>query len=314
MPKLYSYKQLVQTLELTAPILMLDEAMVAADCLSGKGIKLMSINEPVFQGHFPGQSITPGVLQVAAMAQLSNLIFRLTVPVIAGTKIVLRHIQRLKFRKPVLPGMRLQVESKLLERRANHEADFQVTCTTEAGVASAGTITLARVSPEHQQEIPLDERKPSPFAELMKEGEQFTAQDLMKYLPHRPPFLLIDHAIGVGDKDSLVCGYKNITGNDFFLAGDASGCYPSELLIETGAQLGCAHVLAQPENIGHLGIFLCIDEAHFYDQARPGDQLVIHGTCDPNGRAGIATGEFWVDDRKIAECILKFIVLPSLKD
>ena len=63
-----------------------------------------------------------------------------------------------------------------------------------------------------------------------------------------------------------------------------------------------------------IGIFLCIDEAHFYDQARPGDQLVIHGTCDPNGRAGIATGEFWVDDRKIAECILKFIVLPSLKD
>ncbi|MBR6472062.1 MAG: beta-hydroxyacyl-ACP dehydratase [Victivallales bacterium] len=313
MPKPYSYKQLVQTLELTAPILMLDEAQIADDYLSGKGCKLMSINEPVFQGHFPGQPITPGVLQIAAMAQLSNLIFRLTIPVIAGTKIMLRHIQRLKFRKPVLPGMRLTVESKLLERRANHEADFQVTCTTDAGVASAGTITLARVSPSLQAEkTVMDKCRPSPFAEEMAGLQQFSALDLMKYLPHRPPFLLIDHAMGIGGPGKKVCGYKNITGNDFFLAGDASGCYPSELLIESGAQLGCAHVLAQPENAGHLGIFLCIDEAHFYDQARPGDQLVIHGTCDPNGHAGIAAGEFWVGDRKIAESSMKFVVLPSL--
>ena len=292
---------------------MIDEALVADDCLSGKASKLMSINEPVFMGHFPGHPITPGVLQLAAMAQLSNLIFRLTVPVIAGTTIMLRHVHRLKFRKPVMPGMRLMVESKLLERRANHEADFQVTCTTEAGLASSGTITLARVSPTLQEAIPMDERKPSPWAEKWSSDEQFTAIDLMKYLPHRPPFLLIDHAVGICNQDTDVCGYKNITGNDFFLAGDASGCYPSELLIETGAQLGCAHVLAQPENIGHLGIFLCIDEAHFYEQARPGDQLVIHGNCAPTGRAGVASGDFWIDDRKIAECSLKFVILPSIE-
>ena len=313
MPKLYSYKQLVDTLELTAPILMLDEAMVAKDCLSGKASKLMSINEPFFAGHFPGHPITPGVLQLAAMAQLSNLIFRLTVPVIAGTTIMLRHVRRLKFRKPVMPGMRLMVESKLLERRANHEADFQVACTTETGVASSGIITLARISPTLQEATPMEERKPSPWTETLSTGEQFTAIDLMKYLPHRPPFLLIDHAVGVCTQGAEICGYKNITGNDIFLAGDASGLYPSELLIETGAQLGCAHVLAQPENAGHLGIFLCIDDAHFYEQARPGDQLVIHGNCAPNGRAGIATGDFWVDNRKIAECTLKFVVLPSIE-
>ena len=85
MAKNYTYNQLVETLRLNSPLLMLDEAMVADDCITGKATKLMSINEPVFQGHFPGQPITPGVLQVAAMAQLSNLIFRLTVPVIAGT-------------------------------------------------------------------------------------------------------------------------------------------------------------------------------------------------------------------------------------
>ncbi len=312
MPKLYSYNQLVDTLELTSPLLMLDEAMVAEDCLTGKACKLMSINEPVFQGHFPGQPITPGVLQVAAMAQLSNLIFRLTVPVIAGTRIVLRHIRRLKFRKPVLPGMTMLVESKLLERRANHEADFQVTCTTAEGMASTGTITLARIAPVSHDEVPMDARPASPFAAELAEGKQFNALDLMKFLPHRPPFLLIDHAVGIGEPGSRVCGYKNITGNDFYLNGDNAGYYPSELLIESGAQLGCAHTLAQPENIGKLGIFMCIDDAHFYDQARPGDQLVISGTCDASGHAGIANGEFWVDDRKIAECSLKFVLLPSI--
>ena len=312
MPKLYSYNQLVQTLELTSPLMMLDEAMIADDCLTGKGSKLMSINEPVFQGHFPGQPITPGVLQVAAMAQLSNLIFRLTVPVIAGTRIVLRHIRRIKFRKPVLPGMAMLVESKLLERRANHEADFQVTCTTDAGVASTGIITLAQVTPVPHDAVALDARPASPFDEELTSGEQFNATDLMKHLPHRPPFLLIDHAVGIGAQTSRFCGYKNITGNDFYLNGDNASCYPSELLIESGAQLGCAHILAQPENAGKLGIFLCIDEAHFYDQARPGDRLVICGNCDTSGHAGTANGEFWVGDRKIAECALKFVVLSSI--
>ena len=312
MAKNYTYNQLVETLLLNSPLLMLDEAMVADDCITGKATKLMSINEPVFQGHFPGQPITPGVLQVAAMAQLSNLIFRLTVPVIAGTRIVLRHIRRLKFRKPVLPGMTMLVESKLLERRANHEADFQVTCTTPDGMASTGTITLAQITPVSRDEVPLDARPASPFADELAAGEQSSALDLMKFLPHRPPFLLIDHAVGVAAPGNRVCGYKNITGNDFYLHGDSDGFYPSELLIESGAQLGCAHTLAQPENAGKLGIFMCIDDAHFYDQARPGDRLVICGTCDASGHAGIAAGEFWVDDRKIAECTLKFVVLPSI--
>ena len=308
----YEYQQLVQTLQLTPPLLMLDEAWIADDCLSAQGRKLMSINEPVFQGHFPGHPITPGVLQVAAMAQLSNLLFRLTVPVIAGTRITLQHIKRLKFRKPVTPGMSIRVESKLVERRANHEADFQVTCTTESGMASSGIITLARIAPGSTEEIPFGDRPPSPFAAQLAEGKPFNATELMKYLPHRPPFLLIDHAVNIGEATTDVCGYKNITGNDAFLMGDPTGLFPSELLIECGAQLGCAHVLAQPENAGHLGIFMSIDEAHFYDQARPGDQLVIHGKCDASGHAGIASGDFWVNDRKIAECSLKFVILPSI--
>ena len=312
MPKLYTYNQLVETLELTSPLLMLDEAMIADDCLTGKASKLMSINEPVFQGHFPGQPVTPGVLQVAAMAQLSNLLFRLTVPVIAGTRIVLRQIRRLKFRKPVLPGMAMLLESKLLERRANHEADFQVSCTTADGLASTGIITLAHITPVSHDAVSLDARPASPFAAELAAGKQFNAPELMKYLPHRPPFLLIDHAIDIGSPGSRFCGYKNITGNDAFLNGDKAHCYPSELLLESGAQLGCAHILAHPENTGKLGIFLCIDEAHFYDQARPGDRLVICGSSDTSGHAGVANGEFWVDDRKIAECTLKFVVLSSI--
>ena len=138
MAKNYTYNQLVETLRLNSPLLMLDEAMVADDCLTGKASKLMSINEPVFQGHFPGQPVTPGVLQVAAMAQLSNLIFRLTVPVIAGTRIVLRQIRRLKFRKPVLPGMAM-----LLETGAQRKIKSQWESRGSDGASRISSITLS---------------------------------------------------------------------------------------------------------------------------------------------------------------------------
>lgn len=311
--KTYTNQQLTGILRKTAPMLMLDIAQLSDDGVSAVGRKAVSMSEAVFQGHFPGQPILPGVLQVEAMAQLCRLIFQECLPGVGGTEIVMRHIRRLKFRKPVLPGMVMTVEAKLLERNAEGEAIFQVSCNTERGLSSAGTIVMAQITPDlYDHPRTIGEHAPHPFVAEMEGKQEFEVTQLMKLLPHRPPFLLLDKAVGIGTDCPDIYGFKNLSGNDMMLAGMAYSVYPFSLMIEAAAQLGCAHILSQPANAGKLGIFLCIDEAHFYQHAMIGDQLVIHGHCEAGGRAGGATGEMWVDDQKIVDCSLKFILMDSL--
>ena len=313
--KAYSFHQISSILGARAPMLMLDVAELSneGDCAVGR--KAVSIAEGVFQGHFPGQPILPGVLQLTAMSQLARLLFKCSLPGIGGTDIVLCAVKRLKFRKPVLPGMIMEVEAKIQERKASGEAEFLVSCTTEQGVASTGVIQLARInSADFEHPRTASNRPASPFAEELAKGEATDAIGLMKLLPHRPPFLLLDKAIGIGNPESKkIFGYKNLSCCDMMMAGTGNGIYPSPLMLESAAQLGCAHILSQPGVAGKLGIFLCIDEAHFYQHARVGDQLVITGSCDVGGRAGTASGELWVDDQKIGDCSMKFILVDSLK-
>lgn len=310
--KTYNFQQLSGVLESGAPLLMLDMAQLSEDGTSAIARKAVSMSEAVFQGHFPGQPILPGVLQVAAMTQLSRLIFRESLPGMGGTEIVLRHIKRVKFRKPVLPGMVMTIEAKLVERTVDGEAEFQVSCTTAQGLSSAGTLVLARVnSSDFDRPRSLTESRPNPFADAIAALPAFNSVQMMKALPHRPPFLLIDSGFGIGGEDPDIYGYKNLSGNDMMLSKN-TGVYPFPLMIEAGAQLGCAHILSKPGNAGKLGIFLCIDEAHFYSHAMIGDQMVIHAHCDVGGRAGSATGEMWVEDLKVADCSLKFVIMDSL--
>ncbi|MGN0866856.1 MAG: 3-hydroxyacyl-ACP dehydratase FabZ family protein [Oligosphaeraceae bacterium] len=311
----YTHHQIASILETAAPMLMLDMAELDENGGAALGCKAVSISEGVFQGHFPGQPILPGVLQVSAMVQLSRLLFQESIPGIGGTQIVLRQIRRLKFRKPVFPGMTMKVEACLQERRVDGEAEFQVSCSTEAGLASAGTLLLARVNTsdyDHPRHIAA--RPESPFREAMAEGTVTDALGLMEILPHRPPFLLLDKAVNLGQPDpARIYGCKNLSSCDMMMAGNTTGVYPFPLMLEAAAQLGCAHILSQPENKGKLGIFLGIDEANFYQHAKFGDSLVIAGHCDLGGRAGMAEGELWVDDQKIASCAMKFILVDSLR-
>jgi 3-hydroxymyristoyl/3-hydroxydecanoyl-(acyl carrier protein) dehydratase len=311
----YTHQQISQILETTAPMLMLDLAELDDDSDVALGRKAVSMGEAVFQGHFPGQPILPGVLQVSAMVQLARLLFQETIPAMGGTQIVLREVRRLKFRKPVMPGDILQVQAQLLERRVDGEAEFQVSCSTAAGLASAGTLLLARVNTaDYEHPRCIKERPASPFADALANGVVTDVAGLMKILPHRPPFLLLDKAVDIGEGDrEKIYGCKNLSSCDTMVLGAPKGIYPFPLMLEAAAQLGCAHILSQPGNAGKLGIFLGIDSAHFYQHAKAGDQLVIAGHCDVGGRAGVAVGEIWVDDQKIADCAMKFILMDSLK-
>ena len=72
------------------------------------GIKNVTINEPFFQGHFPDNPIMPGVMIIEAMAQVGGVLARLSMPEVMngdkGNAIFFMSMDKVKFRKPVIPG------------------------------------------------------------------------------------------------------------------------------------------------------------------------------------------------------------------
>lgn len=93
------------------PFLLVDKVLEIDDGRSGVGVKNVTINEPFFQGHFPGMPIMPGVLQVEAMAQAGGILAARSGDFDPKTQVVFfMAIDQVKFRKPVTPGDQLLIE------------------------------------------------------------------------------------------------------------------------------------------------------------------------------------------------------------
>jgi 3-hydroxyacyl-[acyl-carrier-protein] dehydratase len=89
------------------------------DYVPGKkavGLKNVSVNEPHFQGHFPGRPIMPGVLIVEAMAQVGGIVMT-QMPGMDGGLFVFAGIDKVRFRRPVVPGDQLIMTVELLRLR-----------------------------------------------------------------------------------------------------------------------------------------------------------------------------------------------------
>ena len=98
-------------------------------------IKNVTINEPFFQGHFPGYPIMPGVLVVEAMAQAGGIIMMAEMPDREKKLVVFTGIERAKFRRPVTPGDQLRIEVDVLSFRAARGAHGgQGLCGRQAGL------------------------------------------------------------------------------------------------------------------------------------------------------------------------------------
>jgi 3-hydroxyacyl-[acyl-carrier-protein] dehydratase len=82
-----------------------------------KALKNVTINEPFFQGHFPGRPIMPGVLQIEALAQASIFLLEDQMP--EGSLAFLAGVDGVRFKKPVVPGDQLILESQLEFFRRN---------------------------------------------------------------------------------------------------------------------------------------------------------------------------------------------------
>ncbi|NTV52680.1 MAG: bifunctional UDP-3-O-[3-hydroxymyristoyl] N-acetylglucosamine deacetylase/3-hydroxyacyl-ACP dehydratase [Candidatus Firestonebacteria bacterium] len=90
------------------PFLLVDRVIDLEEGKRAVGIKNVTINEPFFQGHFPGHPIMPGVLIVEAMAQVGGVLLLKAVPDAKSKVVYFVSLDNVKFRKPVLPGDQLR--------------------------------------------------------------------------------------------------------------------------------------------------------------------------------------------------------------
>lgn len=125
------------------PFLLVDKIIEIEDGVKAVGIKNVTINEPFFQGHFPGRPIMPGVLIVEALAQVGAVVI-LRMEENKGKLAVFTGINNFKFRQQVVPGdtLRLEVEMTAFKRgmgKAN------VAAYVGEKVAAKGEISFALV-------------------------------------------------------------------------------------------------------------------------------------------------------------------------
>jgi 3-hydroxyacyl-[acyl-carrier-protein] dehydratase len=124
------------------PFLMIDRVVEVFADTSAVGIKNVTINEPFFQGHFPGRPIMPGVLIVEAMAQTAAALVVATLgPQIEGKLVYFMTIEQARFRRPVVPGDQLRVKVVKLQKKLSvwrfaGEAHVDATMAAEAVISA----------------------------------------------------------------------------------------------------------------------------------------------------------------------------------
>lgn len=102
------------------PMLLVDRVVDMVPGESAVGIKNVTINEPFFQGHFPREPVMPGVLIVEAMAQTGAVLVLKTMELEdPGTLVYFLSIDNARFRKPVVPGDRMEIRVRRIQSRRN---------------------------------------------------------------------------------------------------------------------------------------------------------------------------------------------------
>ena len=118
--RVYQIEEILKLLPHRYPFLLLDRLEVEIPGEKGMGLKNLTMNEEFFQGHFPGNPVMPGVLQIEAMAQTAGAI------VVAGAgnvekmpSVLFMSIDGVKFRKPVKPGDQMKMYVEKVQSRRN---------------------------------------------------------------------------------------------------------------------------------------------------------------------------------------------------
>jgi 3-hydroxyacyl-[acyl-carrier-protein] dehydratase len=137
--------------------------------------------------------------------------------------------------------------------------------------------------------------------------------DILRILPHRYPFLLIDRVTEIVPRERIVA-LKNVTANEPFFTGHfpEMPIVPGVIMIESMAQAGAILLLREIEDRDNkLVVFTGVERARFRRPVVPGDQLRIEVQVKSwRGTAGRMAGLAFVDDKKVAEATISCQVIP----
>ncbi|MFB3918772.1 bifunctional UDP-3-O-[3-hydroxymyristoyl] N-acetylglucosamine deacetylase/(3R)-hydroxymyristoyl-[acyl-carrier-protein] dehydratase [Candidatus Velamenicoccus archaeovorus] len=150
-------------------------------------------------------------------------------------------------------------------------------------------------------------------AECAPREAQVDIGTIMKILPHRYPFLLVDRVISMEEGRRAV-GIKNVTVNDYFFEGHFPGrpVMPGVLIVEAMAQVGGVLMLSPAENRGKLAFFMAANNVKFRKPVIPGDQLRIEVVVGKlRSRTGQVATQAFVDGEMVAEAELMFALVEK---
>ncbi len=144
-----------------------------------------------------------------------------------------------------------------------------------------------------------------------------TIQEIMDFLPHRYPFLLIDRVLEF-EPQKRVVAIKNVTMNEPFFQGHFPGApiMPGVLVIEAMAQAGAVLLLSELEDRhSKLAVFTGIDGAKFRRSITPGDQIRIEvNVVSFRPRAGKMEGKAYIDGKLACEATLTCMIVPRRQE
>lgn len=119
MESIYDIKAIMKFLPHRYPFILIDRVIKLVSGEEIVALKNVTINEPFFQGHFPANPIMPGVLIIEAMAQTGGVLVIESLPQEThGHSVYFLGMDKVRFRKPVIPGDQLIFEVKLLKMRS----------------------------------------------------------------------------------------------------------------------------------------------------------------------------------------------------
>ncbi|PZO12334.1 MAG: 3-hydroxyacyl-[acyl-carrier-protein] dehydratase FabZ [Leptolyngbya foveolarum] len=142
--KTYSLEEIQKLLPHRYPFALIDRIIDYVPGERATGLKNVTINEPHFQGHFPGKPLMPGVLIVEAMAQVGGIVLS-QMPSVDGL-CVFAGIDKVKFRRPVIPGDQLLITTELITVKQGRFGKMKSRAEVDGQLACEGTLMFSVVN------------------------------------------------------------------------------------------------------------------------------------------------------------------------
>ncbi|MBC1260632.1 3-hydroxyacyl-ACP dehydratase FabZ [Synechococcus sp. BSF8S] len=137
-------EQILNLLPHRYPFALVDRVIEYEQGKRAVALKNVTLNEPQFQGHFPGRPLMPGVLIVEAMAQVGGLIVT-QMPELPKGLFVFAGIDGVRFRRPVVPGDQLLISCELLSLKRKRFGKVRAEATVEGDLVCSGELMFSLV-------------------------------------------------------------------------------------------------------------------------------------------------------------------------